>query len=61
MLRSVFAFTIDNEVADRLDYGIYPEKDKAFTMAILRLTLWGISAKKDAYAFSDDIFSLFLI
>lgn len=23
MLRSVFAFTIDNEVADRLDYGIY--------------------------------------
>lgn len=26
MLRSVFAFTTDNEVADRLDYGIYPEK-----------------------------------
>lgn len=60
MLRSVFAFTTDNEVADGLDYGIYPEK-KAFTMAILRLTLWGISAKKDAYAFSDDMFILFLI
>lgn len=26
MLRSVFAFTIDNEVADRLDYGIYSKK-----------------------------------
>ncbi|WP_433744480.1 hypothetical protein [Paenibacillus amylolyticus] len=24
MLRSVFAFTTDNEVADRLDYGAYP-------------------------------------
>ncbi|PJN62327.1 hypothetical protein PAEAM_18900 [Paenibacillus sp. GM1FR] len=61
MLRSVFAFTIDNEVADRLDYGIYPEIEKAFTMAILRLTLWGISAKKDAYAFGDDMFSLVLL
>ncbi|RAI98299.1 hypothetical protein DET54_104356 [Paenibacillus pabuli] len=80
MLRSVFAFTIDNEVVDRLDYEIYvagagedrviprspmkisyPEKEKVFTTAILRLTLWCISAKKDAYAFSDNTFSLFLL
>ncbi|MCL6661585.1 hypothetical protein [Paenibacillus amylolyticus] len=38
MLRSVFAFTLDNEVADGLDYGIYVTGGEAAGAAAAILT-----------------------